>query len=258
MYESVDSEPMANIGSRFFLRSTLSFLFATGVLSLASVLVSIKANDVSKAYISTLSVAINMVAVYHYYEMLKLRVYRPSVDIELQIGSLRHGDWAVTMPLLVMKFYAIARSVGSASEIFTSVEVAALTAFFMVILGMFVRIGLDELSGFHRLDVQSQLAGIVAWIASCICLLLLVVDIGRVITPHSDSSVLFSMLLVWLGYPALTFLSSMWRRNDKVDTLYDPRLSLANDVGYACLDAFAKGCFALYSASAVFGVVFFG
>ena len=268
MYESVGGENGKvalfpdynndNVGQRFFVRTAFAFLFATGLMALFAALVSIEKADTHNAYVQSLSVIICLVAAYHYYEIAKVRTSETSVKTEFQADALRYGDWVITMPFLTLKFYAIINKSASAYDsVFSNPEMAAVTSVMMIALGSFVRLGLDELSGWRRLSVFARIIGICCWVLSCVCLVLLLIDIGRAADTHSDTPLLLSFLFVWVGYPLVTFLAAVWRYTDNADTPYDSRLSIVKDATFSCLDIYAKGVFALYSSSAVFGVAFF-
>lgn len=245
----------ANISHKFFLRACFAFLVAGAVLSTFASLAAIGSGH---AYGSVLSVAICVVAAWHYHEILKLRDRPPSVSVEMQVDALRHGDWVITMPLLVLKFYALIGVPFSAYDsIFSSADVAAVASVLMIVLGAFVRLGLDELSGWKRMTRESLFVGLLAYALSCVCLVLLLVDISRAASKHGDRQILDSLLFVWLGYPLVAFFASMRRYRDDQTTPYDLNLSLTKDIAYSCLDVYAKGVFALYSTSTVFGVEFF-
>jgi len=245
----------ANISHKFFVRSCFAFLVAGAVLSLFAALAAIGGGS---GYSSALSVAICVVAAIHYYEILKLRERQPTVSVEMQVDALRHGDWVITMPLLVLKFYTIINVPFSAYDsIFPSADVAAIASVLMIVLGAFVRLGLDELSGWKRMTRESLFVGLLAYGLSCVCLVLLLVDISRAASGHRDRPILDSLLFVWVGYPLVAFFASMRRYGDDQDTPYDLNLSLTKDIAYSCLDVYAKGVFAMYSASTVFGVEFF-
>ena len=247
-----------NTGSRFFLRTTFAFLFSSGLFSAFAALVCIQKNHVPEAYIQCLSVIINWVAAYHYYEIVKSRSGETTTSTELEIDALRYGDWVITMPFLTLKLYAIInRDASSYDSIFSNPEIGAVTSVLMVALGSFVRLGLDELSGWKRLSTLSKTIGILAWVLSCTCLLLLLIDLGRAAGTHPDSKILFSLIFVWLGYPLVAILASIWRHLDEPKTPYDVRLSVIKDASFSCLDIYAKGVFALYSGSVVFGTAFF-
>lgn len=247
-----------NVGSRFFLRTAFAFLLSSGIFSVFAALVCIQKNNVSEAYVQVLSVIINWVAAYHYFEIVKARERGTGADVELKIDALRYGDWTITMPFLTLKLYGIInRDASTYDSIFSDPEIAAVTSVIMVVLGAFVRLGLDELSGWRRMSNISKIAGVSALTLSCVCLLLLLIDLGRAAGTHPDSQILFSLIFVWLGYPLVTFLASMWRHSDDVDTPYDLRLSIVKDASFSCLDIYAKGVFALYSGSVVFGTSFF-
>ena len=261
MYERVEAREASlripaythqNGAQTFFLRTTFAFLLATGIVSFIASIAAIKQGTQTETYSQILGCSICVVAAYHYYEILKVRATKQLSEFEAD--ALRYGDWVVTMPLLTLKFYAVIdRQSGSYASLF-SPGVAALAAALMVALGSFVRLGLDELSGWRRLTVTARVVGITSWILSCICLLLLLIDITRAAHAHDKSGALFAFLYCWLGYPIVALLATVWRHADSVDTPYDLRLSTFKDAAFSCLDIFAKGVFALWSSSAVFGI----
>ena len=250
----------ANISHKFFVRACFAFLLSGAILSAFAALAAMGAipGTAGSAYSSALSVAICVVAAWHYYEILKLRERQPTVSVEMQVDALRHGDWVITMPLLVLKFYAVINVPFSAYDsIFSSADVAAIASVLMIVLGAFVRLGLDELSGWKRLTRESLFVGLLAYALSSVCLVLLLVDISRAASNHGDRPILDSLLFVWVGYPLVAFFGSMRRYSDDQNTPYDLNLSLTKDIAYSCLDVYSKGVFAMYSASTVFGVEFF-
>lgn len=247
-----------NVGQRYFLRTAFAFLASSGAFAFVATLVSIGTGRLASAYAQCLSMLICWIAAYHYYEIVKTREGQPTVGLEMRADSLRYGDWIVTMPLLTLKLYAvISRPASTYDSLFSNPEIAAVTSVIMVALGTFVRLGLDELSGWRRLSAISQIAGVTAWALSCVCLLLLLIDLGRAAEGHDDQALLHSFIFVWIGYPLVAFLSATWRYTDKADASYDGLLSIVKDVCFSCLDVYAKGVFAWYSGSAVFGVIFF-
>ena len=190
----------ANISHKFFVRACFAFLVGGAIVSTFAALAAIGAGG--SAYSSALSVAICIVAALHYYEILKLRDRQPTVSVEMQVDALRHGDWVITMPLLVLKFYAVISVPFSAYDsIFSSADVAAIASVLMIVLGAFVRLGLDELSGWKRLTRESLFVGLLAYALSSVCLVLLLVDISRAASGHRDRAILDSLLFVWVGYP---------------------------------------------------------
>ena len=246
------------IGQRFLVRTTFAFLAAAGAFAFLAALTAIKMDQISDAYVQTLSVVVCCIAAYHYYEIAKVRMGDTSVKTEFHADALRYGDWVVTMPFLTLKLYAVINSPATAYDsIFANAEIAAVASVLMVVLGSFVRLGLDELSGWRRLSATARIIGMCCWAFSCVCLLLLLIDIGRAAATHKDHHLLLSFLFVWVGYPIVAFVSSVWRHLDEVDTPYDSRLSIVKVASFCCLDIYAKGVFAVYSGSTVFGVAFF-
>ena len=264
-YKSIENDvslfPTYNnesIGQRFFVRTTFALLAAAGALAFLAALTAVRMGQIADAYVQSLSVIICFVAAYHYYEIAKVRMGDTSVKTEFHADALRYGDWVVTMPFLTLKFYALINSpVTAYDSIFANAEIAAVASVLMVVLGSFVRLGLDELSGWRRLSATARIIGMCCWVLSCICLLLLLIDIGRAAATHKDHHLLLSFLFVWVGYPIVAFVSSVWRHLDEADTPYDSRLSIVKDASFCCLDIYAKGVFAVNSGSTVFGVAFF-
>ena len=264
-YKSIDGDvalfPEYNnesIGQRFFVRTTFAFLLAGGTIAFLAALTAIKMGKVADVYVQTLSVVVCYIAAYHYYEIAKVRMSEVSVKTEFHADALRYGDWAVTMPFLTLKLYAVINISATAYDsIFANAEIAAVASVLMIVLGSFVRLGLDELSGWRRLSATARIIGMCCWALSCVCLLLLLIDIGRAAATHKDHYLLLSFLFVWVGYPIVAFVSSVWRHLDEADTPYDRRLSIVKDAAFSCLDIYAKGVFAIYSSSTVFGVAFF-
>ena len=264
-YKSIDNHgslfPEYNherLGQRFLVRTTFAFLASGGTFAFLAALTAIKMGRIADTYVQSLSVVICFVAAYHYYEIAKVRMDEASVKTEFHADALRYGDWVVTMPFLTLKFYALINSpVTAYDSIFANAEIAAVASVLMIALGSFVRLGLDELSGWRRLSATARIIGMCCWALSCVCLLLLLIDIGRAAATHKDHYLLLSFLFVWVGYPIIAFVSSVWRHLDEADTPYDSRLSIVKDAAFCCLDIYAKGVFAIYSSSAVFGVAFF-
>ena len=264
-YKSIDNHgslfPEFNherLGQSFLVRTTFAFLAAGGTFAFLAALTAIKMGRIADTYVQSLSVVICFVAAYHYYEIAQVRMGEAGTKTEFQADALRYGDWAVTMPFLTLKFYAIINSpVTAYDSIFANAEIAAVASVLMIVLGSFVRLGLDELSGWRRLSATARIIGMCCWALSCVCLLLLLIDIGRAAATHKDHHLLLSFLFVWVGYPIVAFVSSVWRHLDEADTPYDGRLSIVKDAAFGFLDIYAKGVFAVYSSSGVFGVTFF-
>ena len=268
MYESAESNvalfPQYNsqgLGQRFFVRITFAFLAAAGAFACLAAITAIKTGQIADAYTQSLSVVICMVAAYHYFEIVKIRARgEVSVKTEFEVDLLRHADWVVTMPFLTLKFYSIIDDGWFYSIIdggwFSNSSIAAGVSVLMIMLGSFVRLGLDELSGFRRISLWMKFVGLLCWGLSCGCLVLLLIDIGRASATHKDRDALLSLLSVWVGYPIVAAVPAVWRRLDDPDTPYDLRLSIVKDAAFGCLDLYAKCVFALWSASKVFGVFF--
>ena len=111
----------------------------------------------------------------------------------------------------------------------------------MIVLGAFVRLGLDELSGWKRMTRESLFVGLLAYGLSCVCLVLLLVDIlPRGERPRRPADPRLAPLRVG-GLPArgLLRLDAAVRRPD---TLHDLNLSLTKDIAYSCLTSTPRAC----------------
>ena len=113
-------------GTVFVLRSAYAFLFATALFCAATTLYYIHAGSTQGTYLAALSAIINGVAAWHYYEIVKVRMGEAiTKGSEWKIDALRHGDWVVTMPLLVLKLHALVGSGSDHNTLLSTVDLAA-------------------------------------------------------------------------------------------------------------------------------------
>ena len=238
------------------LRIAFSFLASATVFSLVAVLTYVKAGMPKQTYIASLSAIINLVAAYHYNEMIRVRTNsKISVDSELSMGALRHSDWAVTMPLLVLKLYALINN-PEHDMILQSVDLSALLACVMVLLGAYVRLGLDELNRFNvNLPGEDKLLGFICYGGSWAILVLLMIDLCNAYAGVNNTAMVYAFFLVWPCYGVTACLSAYARRNGGA---YPHNVALFKDVVYSGLDVFSKAVFAWYTSSAAFGVSVLG
>ena len=176
------------------------------------------------------------------------------------MGALRHSDWAVTMPLLILKLYALINNTDR-DLLLSSVDLSALLACVMVLLGAYVRLGLDELAGWTDNDPRTKLStldkglGIFCYVGSWIILVLLLVDLCITYSEVDNTAVVYSFFLVWPCY-GVTACVSAWARQG--NTYYPKNVALLKDVIYSGLDVFSKAVFAWYTSSAAFGISVLG
>ena len=241
----------------FVLRVTFAFLAAASLFSLAATLVYIQAANTAATYIAALSAIINAVAAWHYNEIVKVRVGQAiTVDSEWTIDALRHSDWAVTMPLLVLKLYALINNPGH-DLIVGSVDASALIACLMILLGAYSRLGLDELSNYEGLSRFGFLIGIVSYAGSVAFLILLLIDLVNAYSGVENTTLVFAFFLVWPCY-ALVAFTAVWFRQGVKESRYPKYIALAKDLCFAALDVFSKAVFAWHTCSAAFGVQVLG
>ena len=241
----------------FVLRVTFAFLAAASLFSLAATLVYIQAANTAATYIAALSAIINAVAAWHYNEIVKVRVGQAiTVDSEWVIDALRHSDWAVTMPLLVLKLYALINNPGH-DLIVGSVDASALIACLMILLGAYSRLGLDELSNYEGLSRFGFLVGVVSYAGSVTFLVLLLIDLVNAYSGVENTTLVFAFFLVWPCY-ALVAFTAVWFRQGVKESRYPKYIALAKDLCFAALDVFSKAVFAWHTCSAAFGVQVLG
>lgn len=244
------------------LRITFAFLSAATLLSLVAVLTYVKAGTPDQTYIAAMSAIINAVAAYHYYEIIKVRKDSSiTLASEWTVEALRHSDWAVTMPLLVLKLYALINN-PEHDLILQSVDASALCATIMVLLGAWVRLGLDEMApkdemaGRQGLKLADVITGTVAYLVSFALLILLIIDLCQAYGGVDTTAIVYSFFLVWPCYGLTHLAACLFRActNERApsENSYPKNLSLIKDVIYAALDIFSKAVFAWYTSSVAF------
>lgn len=239
------------------LRIAYSFLASAAGLSLVAALTYVETGTPKQTYIAALSTIINAVAAYHYREMIKVRTNdKVTTDSEWKMGALRHSDWAVTMPLLVLKLYAMINNTEQ-DLILQSVDLSALLATAMVLLGAYVRLGLDEMAGWATMTNYQRLLGPGCYLGSWAILVLLLIDLCNAYSGVDNTAIVYAFFLVWPCYGVVTCLSAWARSASKTDG-YPKNVGLIKDVAYACLDVFSKAVFAWYTSSEAFGVSVLG
>jgi len=242
-------------GTVFALRSAFAFLLAAALFSFATTLYYIHAGSTQGTYLAALSAIINAVAAWHYNEIIKVRASEAiSKGSEWKIDALRHGDWVVTMPLLVLKLYALAGNSSDHDAILNTVDLAAFIAALMIALGAFARLGYEEMDGFWygNMDGYDKIVGVVLYLGSIACLVLLLIDLFNIFSDLETPTIIYAFFLVWPAYAVVALLACMIRQFTD-PTEYPRFVALAKDVSFASLDVFSKAVFAWHTCSAAFG-----
>jgi len=213
-------------------RFVLSTLLASGALCLAGV----AGAPGSARSEPLLALAVNAVAVLHYWFILQVRM-RPSGHTtadEQHVDELRHGDWACTLFFLYLHFHASAARLGAPEPPLFSGLVGALLQPVLVLLGAIGRFLGDEL----RARGWRRWLGVASYPLSCVlfglalynvldCLLRVPESAVRVGEPHAAHAarasaleplravdaarLLAALALAQLGYPILALLQVCWR-----------------------------------------------
>ncbi len=180
-------------------------------------------------------------------------------DLELQVDALRMSDWLVTMPLLVLKFYAILGRSNFASNydsMFSSQDQPAILASFMVACGAVVRLTTDDFQ--MQTYTAVRYGCVVLYAAALTSLVLLLVELQAATAGIDDSATLRGFFWVWVGYPIVSLASMAWRWGMRTDQNTEWRVAVFRDVAYGALDAYSKGIFAVLTIGAYFGVPLLG
>lgn len=235
------------------LRITFAFLSAATLFSGIAALRYVKAGTPEQTYIAALSMIINAVAAYHYFEIIKLRTGASiTITTEWRIEVLRHADWAVTMPLLVLKLYALINNPDH-DLILQSVDASALCATIMVLLGAYVRLGLEEMARIKDMKSADIIAGIGCYIVSFGLLIVLLIDLFRAYDGVDNTAIVYAFFLVWPCYGLTHAVACFFKQKLNMDEMYYPKeLALTKDVLYSGLDVFSKAVFAWYTSSMAF------
>lgn len=239
----------------FVLRVTMGFMLAAALLSTAALLAYVEAPiNVKGAYTTGLSIIITLVAAYHYRAIIQTRLNSgmSNRDEEIAVDGLRHSDWFVTLPLLVLKLYSIINNPGQ-DLILDNAEFSALVAMAMILLGAVARLTLDwglsigEMRGVQR----TLLVG--CYLVSCVFLVLLLIDLSNAQSGSDAPSLIWSFFLVWTFYPVVAIGSLFVRSTSSAESEW---LSAFKDTSYAALDFWSKAVFAWWTASTALGVRF--
>tara|TARA_B100001094_G_scaffold329600_2_gene392704 strand:- start:1695 stop:2516 length:822 start_codon:yes stop_codon:yes gene_type:complete len=224
------------------IRIAIATLGGTGLIAMLC--------GISGAYTSryscALAASVNFIATYHYYAIYKLRARElergcnyPEDDNDADL--IRHTDWCLTLPLMVIDLYRLSDAVTGSSESWMNDNVAALLAFLMIVLGVIYRF-----SDILYLEVPS-------FVFSCIIFGFVVHAITAPVFGEScdkreldsdnckgDRYAVLVFTYVWIGYPIAALLSSsrIWSNAE--------RLSFSKDVAYAFLDIVSKAGLAFY------------
>ena len=239
----------------FALRTTMGFMVAAALLSIAALLAYVEAPiNAGGAYVAGLSIIITLVAAYHYRAIIHTRMNSgmSSRDEEIAIDGLRHSDWFVTLPLLVLKLYKLINN-QEQDLILDNAEFSALVAMAMVLLGAVARLTLDWGLAIGEMRGVQRMLLIGCYVVSCVFLLLLLIDLSNAQSGSDAPSILWSFFLVWAFYPVVAIGSLLVRSTSGSDTEW---LSAFKDVSYAMLDLWSKAVFAWWTASTAFGVRF--
>lgn len=239
----------------FALRTTMAFMVSAALLSIAALLAYVEAPiNTAGAYTSGLSTIITLVAAYHYRAIIHTRMNSgmSSRDEEIAVDGLRHSDWFVTLPLLVLKLYKLINN-REQDLILDNAEFSALVAMAMVLLGAIARLTLDWGLAIGEMRGVQRMLLIGCYAVSCALLVLLLIDLSNAQSGSDAPSLLWSFFLVWAFYPVVAIGSLFVRSTGGSDTEW---LSAFKDVSYAVLDLWSKAVFSWWTASAAFGVRF--
>lgn len=258
MTSYVNIEEIDEKSTIYVLRIAFSFLLGAALLSVAAVLTYIQSGHAAQTYIASLSAIINCIAAYHYNEMIKLRsAQKISISTEWQMDALRHSDWAVTMPLLVLKLYALINN-PEQDLLLGGIDASAFVATVMVLLGAYSRLGLDEMQSFSSMTAGDKLIGLSFYFTSVVLLVFLLIDLCQSYSGVENETIVYTFFLIWPLYGVVAIGAAYIRQHVPNPGYYPKNLALGKDCAYSALDVFSKATFAWYTSSAAFGISVLG
>lgn len=276
------------------LRIVACTLFAASMLSVFGFLTS---NTTDTKFLEAASATVCLIASWHYKEMASIRTCcvgtrratpdpNDQVDVsavcEFHVDALRYGDWTVTLPLLVAELYAIiGRSYNgefggegkSYDGLWLTPIGAGVLAAVMILLGAFVRLGLDDLSDLRSTRSDDSwtgccilFLGLVPLAGSIVILGVLIADLHHAAEGLPDNTLLLSFFWSWIGYAVIYVVSLCVRPcfvycNDtsgrtEYRALHIPEgLSVFKDVGYGLLDVWCKAVLSFWVFHSAFANV---
>lgn len=223
------------------VRCALFALVATGSIA---ALLAIGAENQRARFSLAIAAAVNLVAAGHYSQILRVRMSSEqwTEAEETVITWLRHSDWLITLPLLVLDLYDLVDSAtsGSADPLIPSKYGAAVAAAFVVIFG-----------GLWQATVKWESSWVPAllFIGSMVLFTVLEISIVHPVAriklpsgPRQDERLAVVLLtLAWVGYPIV----ALWR------FFVDAPIRVEGygaDIVYAGLDVVSKAGLALFLA----------
>ena len=157
----------------------------------------------------------------------------------------------MTLPLLLIELHSL---VGWHTRWF-SVTVGVILIEIMVLLGAYVRLGVDELAPPRQSgqDMLARVSGLVAFILAWVLLLLVLCNLLLDSDDHDKSNgYVWVFSLPWIGYGIISIVAIITRQFAKDG--YPEALSVFKDIAYGALDNFSKGVFAFYVVTGALGV----
>lgn len=241
----------------FLLRVTMALMVSAMLLSAGAFLTYTQNGAAGQggAYNAGLSTIITLVAAYHYRAILMARVGAAGLskrDEELEVDGLRHSDWLVTLPLLVLKLYSVILN-PDRELLLDNPELSALMAMLMVLFGAVARLALDWGLAFEDMGQMQRIFVFACYLVSVGILVVILIDIGSTQADSSSPGLIWSFFLVWIGYPIVAIGSFLMRSTNGADSEW---LSFFKDIAYCVLDLWSKAVFAWWTASHAFGVRF--
>lgn len=166
----------------------------------------------------------------------------------------RHSDWLVTLPLLVLKLYAVMNN-PTHDFLFGNADLSAFAAMIMVLLGAVARLTLDWGLAWTQMRTWQQVWVLVCYLASVVLLVVLLVDLGSAHSGSSTPAIVASFFAIWVGYPLVAIGSFITRSPTDGES---EAVAVFKDVSYALLDTWSKAVFSWWAASLCFGIRFLG
>ena len=132
--------------------------------------------------------------------------------------------------------------------------VSVLLLIIMVLLGAYVRIGIDELVPPKKKgdDFFIRVTGLVAFVLAFVCLALVICNLLLGLEEDPTLGYVYVFSLPWLLYGVISLVAIVVRQF--TTETYPEGLSVFKDISYGILDQFSKCIFAFYVVTGAMGV----
>ena len=174
-------------------------------------------------------------------------IWTMSLSLEITFSGVLCSQ--VTLPPMIVDLHVV---IGVEPYLFPA-SVQPLLLVLMVMLGSFVRLGLDELAP-GGVTILAKVLGSLAFVVATILLAFVLVNLLGSAFPIPSLTVgwVAALSLVWICYGLVAILAMIWRQFAKKGK-YPEGLSITKDLLFGALDTWSKSTLAYFCAMKALG-----